>query len=167
MKKAAVISVILFLLIPIMSCNWITDTTEITNKGKNKNNLSSFREFWPEFRQALIDKDSSKIIALTSDNLEVGRLDDSDRVIVFTGIDVASVVLFEYENGGYYDHFKDADVSNSEMILLPIENLWGYNSEDLVDQRINNFEFEKTTDGWKLVRLYTQVDNFLLNQKRR
>ncbi len=128
------------------------------------NEFESFEAFWNEFAQSLKSNDTLTILEFSLPEIEVGTIDASDRTFSFKDKEVAEILLFEYHNGGYYDSEKDKDVSNVEMIDLPLSQLPDY-KKDSDDQRINNFVFSKNKDGWKLTGLYTHVDNYLKIQQ--
>ncbi len=158
---------LLFLL--FLSCsnreNAIRAKKEIRNNNQTIE-IESFETFWDEFAHSLKSNDTLKLLELTLPVIEVGTIDDSDRTFSFKDKEVARIILFEYQNGGYYDYEKDKDLSNIEMMNLPLSELPDY-KKDSDDQRINNFVFSKNKDGWRLTGLYTQIDNYLKNHPRK
>ena len=129
------------------------------NSNRDIAGIENFEAFWNEFTQSLKSNDTLELINLSLPEIEVGTIDDSDDTFTFKGKEVAQIILFEYQNGGYYDYEKDKDVSNIEMMNLQLSELFDY-KKDSDDQRINNFVFSKTKSGWKLTGIYTRIDNY-------
>lgn len=130
------------------------------------NEIESFETFWNEFSHSLKSNDTLTLMSLSLPEIEVGTIDNSDRTFSFKDKEVAQIILFEYQNGGYYDYEKDRDVSNIEMIDLPLSELRDYR-KDSADQQINNFVFSKSKNGWKLTGLYTKIDSYFKNHPRK
>ena len=137
----------------------------VRDNSKMKEN-ESFETFWNEFTHSLKSNDTLTLMNLSLPEIEVGTIDDSDRTFSFKDKDVVQIILFEYQNGGYYDYEKDKDVSNIEMIDLPLSELRDYR-KDSDNQRINNFEFSRSKNGWRLIGLYTKIDNYFKNHPRK
>ncbi len=121
--------------------------------------MENFEAFWSEFARSLKSNDTLNLINLSLPVIDVGTIDATDRSFSFKGKEIAQVILFEYQNGGYYDYEKDKDVSNIEMMDLPLIELLDY-KKDSDEQRINNFVFEKSKSGWKLTGIYTKIDTY-------
>lgn len=136
-------------------------------KGNDKTiKIESFEAFWSEFAHSLKSNDTLNLINLSLPVIDVGTIDATDRSFSFKGKEIAQVILFEYQNGGYYDYEKDKDVSNIEMMNLPLIELLDY-KKDSDDQRINNFVFSKSQNGWKLTGIYTKIDTYFKSFPRK
>lgn len=169
--KIVIVSVnvirLIFVLLLFVSCSNHDETMtgESIRNGRKINEFESFEAFWNEFTQSLKSNDTLKLLELSIPILEVGTIDASDRTFLFKDREIAQILLFEYQNGGYYDYEKDKDVPNVDMINLALSELPDY-KKDSDDQRINNFVFSKDKDGWKLTGLYTHVDNYIKNRPK-
>lgn len=158
------------ILVALLFCSCSNHENVTRRKEDLRNNqvieVKSFEAFWNEFAHSLKYNDTLKLLELSLPVIEVGTIDASDRTFSFKDKEVAQIVLFEYQNGGYYDYEKDKDVSNIEMIDLPLIELLDYR-KDSDGQRINNFVFSKSKGGWRLTGLYTKIENYFKNHPRK
>lgn len=149
-----------------LNSDTMIELSQVTKSNQQINDFENFGAFWNEFGQSLKSNDTLALINLSLPEIDVGTIDDSDETFTFKGKEVAQIILFEYQNGGYYDYEKDKDVSNIEMIDLPLVELLDYR-KDSDGQRINNFVFSKSKGGWKLTGLYTKIENYFTDHPRK
>ena len=111
--------------------------------------FASFEEFWKSFRQAVLNADTTQIIALTKFPFETRGPLDSDPTIKY------SKQKFPHVFKDFLNQWNGMDLEGTTE-LETIKKTTLISKEDIADEytRVGNLVFNKTKDGWRLVFAY-------------
>ena len=115
----------------------------------NTPSFASFEEFWKSFRQAVLNADTTQIIALTKFPFDTRGPLDSDPTIKF------SKQKFLHVFQAFLNQWNGMDLEGTTE-LETIKKITIISKEDIADEytRVGNLVFNKTKDGWRLVFAY-------------
>ena len=121
--------------------------------------IDDFSLFWTEFKRAIKETDSSRIIQLTETTLQLMGREDSDPRIKLSGQEIAKAILYVANNGGYFDEKLNKSVSYREFLQRNTSDIEEFNQASK-QQWIKDFLFKHTEYGWRLSVLYTNTVNY-------
>ena len=162
---------LLFLLLSLFSCyrneqekNEMSkiDTLKVIEQTGNKQpqiKILEFERYWKELGGAIQTNDTSKIKLLVNVPLNVYGHDDRDPRLKIDSNDIIKFVLLAINTGGYYDLEKNTSISYKSFLLSDLKSISEY-KQGSDSQWIQEFVFEKNTNGWKLVTLYMDTREF-------
>lgn len=121
---------------------------------------SDAQSFWLQFQRAVTANDKAAVAAMTRFPLEVRGIDDSIPVIqcdrqCFDGIYerlLSQSVLFSRNN------FSDLDEIPMHQLIVDAKTAPEFLDPEDTIMRFHDFEFEKTADGWRIVRAWLQQE---------
>jgi hypothetical protein len=149
----------------LMSCSFscFNNKEKILNRIETKSipeiELSDdFQNYWNDFREAVINSDSMKLLTMTSFPLKSHGVSDNDPRILIS-------------NNNFYYYFKiclneDTGMSiNSESNLDFIKKTdkiidYKFYTKNIDWQRINAMEFQKIKNSWKLTLIYFNTADY-------
>lgn len=157
---------ILLIFISMVSCGSFSEKKKIT-LVKERIGLKSkdviindFDLYWKVLGEAVVKNDTIKLKSMVKYPLQVLGREDKDPHLMIGESQIVNVLSYAFEKGGYYDDITDQSYSNKELILKDLTDLREYKSNS-DSQWINDFVFNKTSDGWKLVILYINTVDYL------
>ena len=115
--------------------------------------ISDFKEYWKEFSIAIQTGDTNKLKLLVADSLQIEGREDEDPHFIIHSHKIVKYVAFAIKEGGYYDLDKNTSIGYKTMFQSDLKHIREY-KEGENSQWIEDFAFEKTTRGWKLVSVY-------------
>jgi hypothetical protein len=154
---------LLLLYLVLISCNNKKqdkpkeDNSVIVSKPVEMNILQKdilgFKEYWEELGIAIQNEDTNKLKLLVADSLKIEGHEDEDPHFIVSSDQAVKYVVLAIKEGEYYDLEKNTFISYKTMFQSDLKHIREY-KEGGESQWIEDFVFEKTAHGWKLISLY-------------
>jgi hypothetical protein len=136
------------------------DSNRLLVEGKNQSELdkgiSEFKLFWDEFRKAVLESDSTKLIQMTHFPLKTHGDQDEDPQIDLTSDDFKKVFQIYLNRKTVY--FNGTYERNLDYIKRTVEEEKNSNPALESWRRMGDMEFEKINGNWQLTLIYLDTN---------